>query len=313
MKKSQHNIFVRFGAGFWKHRAAYMFLAPLLIGITVFSYYPPAYGLMLSFFKKSSGSPMEFIGLGNFKELFRDPVFLNSIPTMFKIMIPRLIISIFVPLIAAELVFSVRRLKLQSAYRVIMLLPIVAPGIVGMLIWRNLLSAEGLLTTVVKGLSLAAPDRVLDWLNDPSTVIFAIIFMGFPWIGGTAVLIYLSGLMNVPEQVFEASRLDGCTGIKRFFYIDLPFLAGQIRYFLIFGIIGGLQDYGTQVVLTQGGPGWATYVPGYYMYVKGYVHDEAGYAAAIGSVLFVAIMAVTAVAFRFVNMPGFNRKVGKDF
>ena len=269
--------FVGLGREIWKRKLAYLFIAPLIIGLLIFSYYPPVYGLTLSFFEKHSVGEMSFVGFRNYIDLFHDSVFLRSIPTMFAIMIPRLLIGIVVPLVMAELIFGVKSQKLQSLYRVLVLVPIVAPGVVGTLIWRNIFDpTSGLLTTVARLLGFMGPTQVIDWLGDPNWVVPSIIFMGFPWIGGTSVLV-------------------------RIWKIDLPLLIGQIRYFLIFGLIGGFQDYSTQIVLTDGGPGYSTYVPGYYMYQQAFMHDNMGYASAIGSVMFVVIMVVSLFAFKFVS------------
>ena len=286
----------------WKCRQAYLFLLPLFIGLLIFCYYPPIYGIGLAFFSKKSYGATTFVGFDNFKTLFQDEVFLQSFSTMFKIMIPKLIIGITVPLIMAELIFAVSSKKSQGIYRVLILLPIIAPGVVGLLIWRNIyVPNEGLFTLIVKGLGFAPKDAFLDWLGDPKLVIFAIIMIGFPWIGGTSVLIYMSGIMNISTEVIEASRLDGASTFRRIFEIDLPLLIGQIRYFLIFGIIGGFQDYGIQVALTDGGPGFSTYVPGFHMFKQAFTHDNFGYASAIGTVLFLIIAVVSALAFKFIK------------
>lgn len=258
-------------ARIWQARIAYLLLAPLLIGLIVTAYYPPISGLYHSLFDWNANGREVFIGLDNFKELFQDPVFLNSIPTLFKLMIPRLLISVIVPLIAAELIFGVRSKRWQYNYRVMVLLPMVAPGLVYTLLWQKIYDPQsGLLSTILRGLGLIGQDQIVNWLGDPKLVIPALIFMGFPWIGGTAVLIYMSGLMNISGEVIEASILDGCTPMQRIRHIDLPLLIGQIKYFLVFGLIGGIQDYNSQLVLTQGGPGYTTYVPGYYMYIKAF-------------------------------------------
>lgn len=284
----------------WKSKEAYLFLLPLFVGLIIFSYYPPVYGIIQSFFEWDGTNQGTYIGMQNYLNLFRDEVFLDSIPTMIKIMMPRLIIGIVAPLIMAELIFCLKNLKLQAIYRVLVLVPIVAPGVVGLLIWKNIFDpTSGLLTSLAKLLGFATDSRAIGWLTDPKLVIFSIIFMGFPWVGGTSVLIYTSGLMNISEDVFDAAKLDGVTTWKRIRMIDFPLLVGQIRYFFIFGIINGLQDYGTQMVLTQGGPGYSTYVPGYYMYTQAFAAGKMGYACAIGTTLFVCIMILTLFAFRF--------------
>lgn len=287
-------------ARIWQARIAYLLLAPLLIGLIVTAYYPPISGLYHSLFDWNANGREVFIGLDNFKELFQDPVFLNSIPTLFKLMIPRLLISVIVPLIAAELIFGVHSKRWQYNYRVMVLLPMVAPGLVYTLLWQKIYDPQsGLLSTILRGLGLIGQDQIVNWLGDPKLVIPALIFMGFPWIGGTAVLIYMSGLMNISGEVIEASILDGCTPMQRIRHIDLPLLIGQIKYFLVFGLIGGIQDYNSQLVLTQGGPGYTTYVPGYYMYIKAFGASRMGYASAVGVVMFVVIFGLTILIMRY--------------
>ncbi len=278
-----------------KNYVGYIMIAPLFIGLLIFAYYPPVYGIGVSLFEKQ-GENVVFCGLKNYSKLFSDKIFLNSIPTMFYLMIPKLLIGVFVPLIAAEMVFGVKSCKMQGFYRILLLLPMLAPGVVGTLIWKAVYDPNGgIMSTVVQGLGFVGKNKVIDWLGDPDLVIFSIIFMGFPWIGGTNVLIYLAGLNVVSGEIMESARLDGAGAFKRIWFIDLPLLLGQIRYFLVFGIIGGLQDYSVQVVLTNGGPGYSTYVPGYYMYHQAFMFFNKYYAAAIGCVLFVVIMVLTLV------------------
>jgi|YelNatPaOPRAMG01_1025707.scaffolds.fasta_scaffold10645_4 ABC-type sugar transport system permease subunit len=286
----------------WESRKAYLFLSPLFIGLIIFVYYPPISGLYHAFFNWDAVGKASFIGLNNFKELFKDQIFINSFPVMLKLLIPRLIIGVTVPLIMAEVVFAVKNPKWNYAYRVLLLLPMITPGVVGMLIWGFIYDPiNGLATFIAKSLRLLPRDGFINWLGDPRTVIPSIIFMGFPWIGGTSVLIYMAGLMNVPTEIMESSVLDGASTLKRIWNIDIPLLIGQIRYFLIFGIIGGLQDYGVQIVLTHGGPGYSTIVPGYYMFIQAFISGRMGYACAIGTILFLIIFILTILTYRYVK------------
>jgi len=296
-QKSALNKKKSFFKTLWSMRAGYLFCLPLFALMVVFCYYPPISGLRLSFFEQTSTSEAVFVGFKNFADLFSDKVFTDSIGTMFILMVPKLIIGIVMPFIAAELIFAVKSNKLQNAYRVLMLLPIVAPGVVSLMIWKNIYDPEGgILIAILRAFRIVGENTTIDWLNDPDWVIFSIIFMGFPWVGGTSVLIYMSGLMNISSEVIEASRLDGASTFRRIWSIDIPNLVGQIRYFLIFGIIGGFQDYGTQVVLTHGGPGYSTYVPGYYMWELAYTFDNIGKASAVGTLLFLIIIVFTVIA-----------------
>lgn len=280
---------------------AYLLIFPLFAGLLVFAYFPAFDGLRLSFFQKEAGETV-FCGFDNFKRLFADEIFLNSIGTMFVLMIPKLIIGVVVPFIFAEMLFSVKSEKLQSAYRILMLLPMLAPGVVTTLLWKAIYDpANGLMTALVKLFGIKAQSGVIDWLGDPDLVIFSIIFMGFPWIGGTNVLIYLAGLNGISSEAIESAKLEGTSVLQRIWKIDLPLLLGQIRYFLVFGIIGGLQDYSVQVILTGGGPGYSTYVPGYYMYHMAFMFNDKYYASTIGSILFIVILVITLIVNKATN------------
>ncbi len=305
----------KFFSYIWRKRAAYLMVAPLIIGVLIFCYYPPISGIMLSFTNKtiSLSDKVEFVWIDNYKAIFSDPIFLNSFKSMLIIQIPRLITGIFVPLIYAEIIFNMKSLKAQSVYRLLVLLPVVAPGVVFNLVWKQIYNSDpsALMNSLVRAFGLLGENEGINWLNaiKSAHTIFAILFMGFPWIGGSQVLVYMAGLLNIPKEMFEAADLDGAGAFKKIWYVHIPLVSGQIRYFLIFGIIGGLQDYGTQVVLTKGGPGYSTYVPGYYMYELMYSHGEYGKASAIGVVLFVIILALTIIAFKFVKFGGSKEDV----
>ncbi len=281
---------------------AYLFLLPLFTGILIFSYYPAFSGIYHSFFDWNGIGEKTFRGLANYKNLFHDSIFLNSIPVMLKLMIPKLIISIVVPFIMAELIFAIRSNKMQERYRMLCLLPMVAPGVVGTLLWKFIYDpSSGLAVELCRLFGIVGQTQNIDWLGNPALTIGSIIFMGFPWIGGTSVLIYMSGLMNISGEVMEASQLDGCSTFGRIFRIDIPLMMGQIRYFVIIGIISALQDYSVQIILTGGGPGYTTYVPGYYLFKQAFSYGNMGYACAIGTLMFSVIFLLTLLSMRLMK------------
>lgn len=291
-----------------KNKLAYLFILPLMLGTLAFSYYPAISGIVTSFFKWDGTGAREFIGIGNYIELFNDEIFLNSLVTMVVLLIPRLFIGVFMPLLFAELIFNTKNKKLQSFYRVAVLIPMIAPGVVGMLIWQNIFEpSTGLYSQLLTFLGILKPGEVVDFLNDPKWVISTVIILGFPWTNGTSILIYISGLNAISEEVIEASKLDKCSTWKRIRKIDLPLLLGQVRYFFIFGLIGLLQDYGIQIVLTNGGPGYSTYVPGWYMYRLAFTSGRYGYASAVGIFLFAVIFIISLVAFKLMNYGPFAK------
>lgn len=278
-----------------KNRTSYLYLLPLFFFLILFSYYPAFSGIYHSFFDWKDSGEATFIGIANYVEFLTDTtVFWPSVLTMIKIMVPRLIINITVPLIVAEMIFNVKSEKMKSFYRIAVMIPIVAPGVVTTLIWAYIYDPNyGLLSAVVQLFG----GKTVDWLNDPQTVIWAIIFMGFPWVSGTNTLIYLSGLNAISPDCREAARVDGASTFRVIFSIDIPQVIGQVRFFLINGFIVLIQDYSIQFLLTNGGPGYETMVPGYYMYQAAFQSGRMGFASAIGTFLFVIIMGLTLLSF----------------
>jgi len=142
------------------------------------------------------------------------------------------------------------------------------------------------------------------WLGSQSLVIPAILFWGFPWVGTVSVLIYLSGLQNIPEDVYEAAELDGLGPFGKFLYIEVPLIMTQIRINLIFMTIGTLGAYEMFLILLgpAGGPGGKGMVPGLYMFRTAFEDGRFGYACALGMILFIILMLLTIIYQRFVRV-----------
>lgn len=297
------------GYKLYRSRKAYVMLIPIIVCLGLFSYYPPIQGIINSFYQYDIGGVHKFVGFDNFAELFQDSVFLDSIGTMFLLTFVRLIINMLVPFIVAELLLGVKSEKLSYAYRVLFVLPVIAPGIVITFVWRYIYEpVDGALVQIIKALGMTGlfstegvDPNIIDWLGRSDLVLSSIIFMGFPWVGGTSVLIYLSGLLSVNSSVRESARLDGCGVLRKIWVIDLPAIMGQIKYFLVTNIVALLQDYNAQLLLTQGGPGYKTMVPAWWMYTQAFTYGRMGYACAIGTVMFALIFLISIFIRRFLK------------
>lgn len=144
-----------------KNRLAYLFILPLMLGTLAFSYFPAISGIVTSFFDWNGTGSRTFVGLGNYIELFNDQIFLNSIWTMIILLVPRLFIGVFMPLLFAELIFNTKNKKLQSFYRVAVLIPMIAPGVVGMLIWQNIFEpSTGLYSKLLEFLGIISQEKL---------------------------------------------------------------------------------------------------------------------------------------------------------
>jgi raffinose/stachyose/melibiose transport system permease protein len=146
---------------------------------------------------------------------------------------------------------------------------------------------------VLKAVGLGSYAR--SWLGEKSISLWAIIFTGFPWVGAFQFLIYIGGLINIPGELYEAAKMDGVSVWQRFWRIDVPMLRSQLALILFFAFIGSVQGYQNILLLTNGGPGYSTYVPAFQMYQKLAAEGQYGYASAIGVMLFLVVLVGTIV------------------
>ena len=239
---------------------AYALLAPLFALLIVFRYYPPILGFVRSFYEWAPGRQAVFVGFENFRKYFAYPETPREIINMTKLLASGLVTGVAVPLIMAELIFSVRSAEAKDLYRLLLVIPMLAPGIVTNMLWRQIYDPRfGPLNPLLRSVGLQALER--NWLGDPATALLAIVGVGFPWVSTVGTLIYLGGLGQITESVFDACIIDGCTGVRRAFLVDLPLLMGQVKLQLILSIVSGLGALERIMVLTDGGPGFVTYVP----------------------------------------------------
>jgi ABC-type sugar transport system permease subunit len=273
---------------------AYALLAPLLVLLLVFVYYPPVLGLIRAFYRWRPAFPSQFVGLGNFERYLGAPETPREFVNMLKLLVFGLFAGVVVPFIMAELIFHVRSAGAKELYRLAIIIPMLVPGIVTTLLWQKMYDPNlGPINELLRAVGLGALAR--DWLGEPKTALYAIMFVGFPWVSGVGVLIYLGGLGQISESVYDACALDGCTGVRRVLLVDLPLVMGQVRLQTVLAVVNGLTAFQGVLVLTNGGPGFATFVPGLTMYNMAFRSQEFGYASAIGLMLFAMAMVATVV------------------
>jgi raffinose/stachyose/melibiose transport system permease protein len=273
-------------------------MLPTYLLVLVFAYQPAVSALYHSFYWWN-GIKQYWVGLANFVEFVKDQYFYNSVLNMVKLTAFELATRLTIPLLVATMIFRVRNKRVAYWYQVLMVIPMVVPGIVSMLIWRWFFSYDGLINIVLKALGQA--DAVRAWFGETSVALYALMFVGFPWAGGLAMLIYLAGLQQIPLETVEAAIIDGVGTFSRFFYIELPLVLGQVKLLLILNLIGGIQQFILPLVMTGGGPGWATMVPGLRMYFVLTNEFRYGYASAIGVALFLVILVLTYINQRYLR------------
>ncbi|MGQ9631198.1 MAG: carbohydrate ABC transporter permease [bacterium] len=284
-----------------RRRHCYLLLIPTIAMLIIFKYYPAYSAIYHSFFNWDGYTPGKFIGLANFREMFlKDPIMRIAAINIVKLTGLRVLIALTVPLLAAEMIFHLKNLRAAYIYRIVFVVPMVVPAMVVLLIWKFVYDPYlGVLNQFLKTVGLRALTR--PWLGDYNLALYSILFVGFPWVSGFALLIYLAGLQNIPESILDSARIDGASAFTRFWRIDLPLIVAQIKLILILTIINGLQGYVGIMILTNGGPGDATMVPGLHLYNNGFNYNRMGYACAIGTALFVLIFTLTYINSRYIK------------
>lgn len=277
----------------------YAIILPSIALLLTFVYLPVVWAFSKSLYEFEIGGESTFVGLRNYTEYATsDLTFGPSMLTMFTLTFFAVCVRLTFPLVIAKLIHSLPRERWRYVYRIIFLTPIVVPGVAVQLIWSQMIYADaGLVNEALRGVGLGA--WATGWLSDPDTALYAVMFVGFPFIGGFEVLIYYAGLSAIPTSVNEAASLEGCTGVSKFFRIDIPLVLSQLKLILILTIIGGLQGFQNLYILTQGGPGFKTTVPGLWMYFNAFTFQRMGYACAIGVVLFLMIFTLTLINIKY--------------
>lgn len=271
---------------------AYALLAPFFILITVFMYYPPVLGILRSFYEWAPGREPVFVGIKNYLAYFSHPETVREFRNMFILIVAGLFTGTVVPFIMADLIFSVRSSVAKYIYRTVVTIPFLAPGVVVILLWFHIYDPQlGPINAILGSIGLESMGR--NWLGDPKTAIFAVVGVGFPWVATVGTLIYIGGLNQIPSSIYDAAKLDGCTGLRRVVSIDLPMVIGQVRLLMILSTVAAATTFESILILTNGGPGFATSVPGLSMYKRAFTAQQFGYASAIGVLIFLIAIAMT--------------------
>ena len=300
----------------WK---LYLFIIPSLLLVATFSYFPAASAIYHSFFDWQGGDNKQLVGFANFKRAMGDQVLWDSFKTV-SILIVFNLFKMIPSILMAVMIHRLKSDRAQYLYRVLLVVPMIVPGLVTLFIWKfffdpnlgvlnNVLDFTGIKSLLVSldttfGWGIFFADAPIGWLSQPELILPALFIWGFPWIGTVGVLIYLAGLQSIGQEVYEAAELDGVGPFKKFLYIELPLILTQVRLSLVLLIIGTLQGFGLQLLLLgdAGGPGGRGMVPGLWMYNRAFIAGEFGYACAVGMVLFVFILGLTYINNKYVRV-----------
>ena len=297
----------------WSSRALYFIISPTFILILIFNYAPIVLGFYYSF-TRYDGMHAFWIGLENYRRIFLDPALIQSYKNMAIILPFSLIVGITMPLFVAYLIYHLKNSNLRYWFRVLFTVPMVVPTIVSLLIWIFMYTPSGGVNTILNllglnQLTLTPSGLPRSWLGDANTALWAILFTGFPWVAPVSMLIFLAGLESISSELIDAATVDGAKGWKMFWTIELPLIMGQIRLIAVTSTIGVMQGFQNILVMTGGGPGYATMVPAMRMYDTVFTPGsggvgtapQMGFGSAIGVFLFFVIMVITLVNLRVIR------------
>ncbi len=277
-----------------RNPAAYAFLAPALVLIFVFFFLPVVAALVLSFtdfdiYAVGDLSNTRWVGLRNYTQLLTTPLFWQALRNTFYFAMVGGPLSIGVSL-AAALLLNQKLVRFKGLFRTVYFAPFVTTLVAVAIVWRYLYHTRyGLLNYGLGALGLGP----IDWLGDPRWAMPAIILMTVWKSFGYNMLIFIAGLQAIPEELYEAARIDGASAWQRFRHVTLPGLAPTLVFVSVITMIGFFQLFVEPYVMTMGGPLRSTTSVVLLMYEEGFRWWRMGYAAAVAFILFLVILAAT--------------------
>jgi multiple sugar transport system permease protein len=273
--------------------AGWAMITPSVILIGLFGLVPVVWAVVLSFQHNDLQTTPTWAGLGNYRQMFADPTFRESVKNTVIYTVLFVPITLVLALLAAAALN--RRVRGITVYRVAVFIPVVTSTVATGVIFTWLMDPDfGLINSVITKIGLPR----LGFFADPHQALYAVVAMTvWGWVGFGA-LIYLAGLQGIPRDLIEAAMIDGCSKRGAFWRIQVPLMRPVSGFLLVWLTINSLQLFDEVFVTTRGGPLHATTVVVYYLYQQAFSFFHAGYAAAMAVFLFVVIAVITVIQLR---------------
>jgi len=270
-----------------------LFVSPWLIGLLIWTVYPIVASVYYSFHRYDLLRPPVFLGLRNYTRIFTQDADFSVV--MYNTFV-YVIIGTPLGLASAFLMASLLNTRIagRSIFRAIFFFPSIVPGVVVAMIWQFLLNPQfGAINGTLRALGLP----VIPFLTSPPYAKPTLIMIGM-WAQGSAIVIFLATLQDVPRSLYEAATVDGATAWHKFWYVTIPMCTPVILFQLVMGFIWGFQDFTLPYLLTGGGPNEATRFYALYLYDNAFRFLRMGKASALAWILFVIILIFTAILFK---------------
>ena len=273
----------------------YLFLSPALLIILIFVIYPIAAVVYYSFTDYSIVTPPVWIGLKNYEHLFTDQIFWQALEHSF---IYLLVVPILIVLCITLAIVVNRKLHGINAYRAMYYIPVISGSIAVGISWRLMLDTNGLLNSLL--MAVGAIQEPIQWLAEPAYTLPIAMLLTI-WAGlGYYMIIFLAGLQNIPEELYDAALMDGCNHFQKHWYVSLPGLRPQITFVAIISSLAALEVFNEIFILTGGLGGvlnsGVTVV--FYLWQQAFKLQHAGYASAVAMALLVITLIFSIVNIR---------------
>jgi multiple sugar transport system permease protein len=274
-----------------EERAFYLFISLWLLGFIAFTGGPTIASFFISFTNWTGVKTIEFIGLGNYSDMFKDKLFWITLKNTTYYALASVFFGTAVALLIALLLNQ--DIPGRNFLRTIFFMPSVTQGVAIAIMWLWILNPQvGLLNYGLSFLGIKGPG----WVTSQNWAMPALIIMAV-WQNGQTMIILLAALQGVPRMFYEAASLDGAGQWAKFRHVTIPMISPALFFVLVLGVVGSFQIFTTVAVMTQGGPGSATLVYVYYLFQNAFSYFKMGYASALGWVLFIIVAALTWVQF----------------
>lgn len=274
--------------------AGYVFILPFIIGFLAFMAVPMILSLGFSFTRYNILKSPVFIGLENYKTMFTtDPKFWKVFGVTMYYVLFSVPLRLIMALIVAMLL--VKSTKLSGFYRAVYYLPsIIGSSVAVAILWKRMFASDGVINALLKIVGLPSD---IAWLGRTETAIWTLIILAV-WQFGSSMLIFLSGLKQIPINLYEAATVDGATKIQSFFKITLPMLTPTIFFNLINQLINGFMAFTQSYIITQGKPRDSTLFYIVYMYQNSFTYNKLGYGCAMAWFMVLVVGLLTLVLFK---------------
>ena len=269
----------------------WLWSSPWILGFFIFTFGPMVASLFLSFTDYTISNTPSWVGFDNFSRALsgRDDLFWSSLIRTFNYALIMVPLGICGSLLAATALNH--GLTGTSVFRTFFFLPSLTPVVASALIWAWLYNTNyGILNYFLKQVGIAGPR----WLQDPDSAMGSLIIVAL-WstIGGSTMIIFLAGLQGVPRELYEAAEIDGASAIQRFLAVTLPMISPTIFFNLVIGVISALKVFALPIIMTDGGPNYATWFFIVHLYREGFQNYDMGYASALAWVFMIIVVTLT--------------------